>query len=120
MTGIKVLSSFLKAQRPRRLGSPRRTDFRRQRLRALAHPEPVLSISANPTSPVALPAADCLVGPRTPTWRGPAVAAKPSGPPLLPHYPGTAPVSALEVDLESPGGEIQSLSKDLIISKDLC
>lgn len=48
------------------------------------------------------------------------MAAEPSGPPLLPHYPGAPPMSALEVDLESPGGEIQSLSKDLIISKDLC
>lgn len=46
--------------------------------------------------------------------------AKASDPALFPYYSDTPLTSELGVELEGPGGEMQSLSKDLIISKDWC
>ena len=58
--------------------------------------------------------------PRDSNLSGAPVATKPPGPPFFPLYPGTPPMPELELGLEGPEGETRCLSKDLIISKDLC
>lgn len=60
---------------------------------------------------------------RPPALRGHngCCASSPSLLPFPPRYLGTHPLTReLKVESEGPGGEIQGLSKDLIISKDLC
>lgn len=104
------------------LGMPQRSGSYSRRLYHLDPTEPMFAFPTNSTANACFLQASLSTSDRPPTLRGHCgcCASSPSFLASPPCYLGTPPTPELKVESEGPGGEIQGLSKDLIISKDLC